>query len=152
MFKVKHYLPKNHLLLWNNTLFHRHLIYCIFAWSFTFFTYLNPLQTLQNQAIKLIEGLSHSQSSTTVFKKLNILKINDSVNFESGKFLHRHFNNKLPLNFQNYFAGLNQIHTIDIRRQVTGCNYPIPLYKTSRMQSSIKYKGVITLNNIFLPI
>ena len=73
MFKVKHYLPKTYLLLYN-TLFHLHLIYCISAWSSTFSTYLNPLQTLQNKAIKLIEGLNHWQSSITAYKKLKILK------------------------------------------------------------------------------
>ena len=48
MFKVKHYLPKTYLLLLYNTLFYPHLSYCISAWSSTFSTYLNPLQTLQN--------------------------------------------------------------------------------------------------------
>ena len=148
MFKVKHYLPKTYLLLLYKTLFHPHLIYCISAWSSTFSTYLNPLPTLQNKAIKLIESLSHWQSSTKAYKKLKILKINKLVKFEIGKFLHRHFNNKLPLNFQNYFVGLNQIHTIDSRRRLTGCIYRIPFYKTSRMQRSIKYKGVIIWNNI----
>ena len=132
MFKVKHYLPKTYLLLLYNTLFHPHLICCIFAWSSTFCTYLNPLQTLQNKAIKLIEGLKHWQSSTPAYKKLKILKIDKLVKFEIGKFLHRHFNNKLPLNFENYFVGSNQIHTIDTRRRLTGCNYRIPVYKTSR--------------------
>ena len=131
-----------------NTLFHLHLIYCISAWSSTFSTYLNPLQTLQNKAIKLIKGLSHWQSSTTAYKKLDILKINELFKFEIGKFLHRHFNNKLPLNFQNYFVGLHQIHSIDTRRQATGCNYCISLDKTSRMQRSLKYKGVVISNNI----
>ena len=31
MFKVKHFLPKTYLLLLYNTLFHPHLIHCIFA-------------------------------------------------------------------------------------------------------------------------
>ena len=75
MFKVKHYLPKAYLLFLYNTLFHPHLIYCISAWSSTFFTNLNPLQTLQNKAIKLIEGLNHWQSNTSASKKLKILKI-----------------------------------------------------------------------------
>ena len=149
MFKVKHYLPKTYLLLLYNTLFHPHLIYCISAWSSTFSTYLNPLQTLQNKAIKLIEGLNHWQSSTTAYKKLKILKINELVKFEIGKLLHRHFNYKLPLNFQNYFVGLNQIHTIDTRRRLTGCNYRIPLYKTSEcnVQSNIK---ALLFGTIFL--
>ena len=95
--------------------------------------------TLQGQReprhalVKLTEGINHSQSNTTAIKKPNILKIKD---------------NNLPLNFQNYFAGLNQIHTIDTRGLVTGCNYRIPFYKTSQMQRSIKYKGVIVWNNI----
>ena len=97
---------------------------------------------------KINRSLNHWQSSTSAYKKLKILKINELVKFEIGKFLHRHFNNKLPLNFQNYFVGLNQIHTIDTRRRLTGCNYRIPLYKTSRMQSSIKNIGVVIWNNI----
>ena len=70
------------------------------------------------------------------------------MNIELDESLHRHFNDKLPLNFQNYFVGLNQIHTIDTRQKVTGCNYYIPRYKTSPMQRQIKYKGIIIRSNI----
>ena len=77
-----------YVLLLYKTFFHPHLIYCISAWSSTFSTYLNSLQTIQNKAIKLIEGLNHSQSSTTAYKKLRIFKTNDLVNFELGKFVH----------------------------------------------------------------
>ena len=62
MLKVKTLFTKNYLLLLYNTLFHPHLIYCISAWSSTFSTYPNPLQTLQNKPIKLIEGSSHCQA------------------------------------------------------------------------------------------
>ena len=149
MFKVKHYFPKTYLLPLYNTLFHPHLMYYISAWSSTFCTNLNPLQTLQNKAIKLIEGLSHWQSSTTAYKKLKILKINELVKFEIGKFLHRHFNNKLPLNFQNYFVGLNQIHTIDTRRLVAIIAFLFIKHPECNVQSNIK---ALLFGTIFLPM
>ena len=97
MFKVKHNLPKNDLLLLHNTLFHPHLSCCISAWFSAFSTLLNPLHTHQNKAIKFIEGLSHWQSSRLLQHKIKlyILKINDLIGFELGKFVHRHLNNKL---------------------------------------------------------
>ena len=72
MFKIEDYLSRNDLiLLLYNALFHPHLSCCISAWSSAFSTLLNPLQTLQNKVIKIIEGLSHWKSSRLLRHKRN---------------------------------------------------------------------------------
>jgi len=62
--------------------------------------------------------------------------------------MHKHFSNKLPENFQNYFIKLQIIHSVNTRRQVSGLNYNIPIYETVRHQRSVKYQGVSLWHSI----
>ena len=65
---------------------------------------------------------------------------------------YRHFNKKLPTNLQNYFTNVNTCHSIATRRQACGLNYHIPRYRSSKLQRSIKYKGVKIWNLTLLEI
>jgi len=86
--------------------------------------------------------------SKPAFKNLSILKLDDLVKLELGKFRHKHFNNKLRKNFQNYFIKLQTIHSVNTRRQASGLNYNIPIYKIVRHQRSVKYQGVTLWHSI----
>ena len=61
---------------------------------------LYALKSKQKSFVKKTGRPGRSETSTTAYKKLKILKVNELVKFEIGKFLHRHFNNELPLNFK----------------------------------------------------
>ena len=98
MFKIKLYSPKNYLLNFvqyalslSSNLLHFCLVFYIF--------YLPKSSTNTSKQNNKINR-RFMQSSTTAYKKLNILKINEFVNFVLRKFLHRRLYNKLPSNFR----------------------------------------------------
>ena len=147
MFKVKKFLPKNVLTQLYHAMFNSHLIYCITIWTSTFSTHLNSIRILQNKAVKLLAGVHWRHSSSSVYKSLNILKLDDMIKLQTALFVHRHFNNNLPINFQGYFTNVNTCHSIATRRQACGLNYHIPRCRSSKLQRSIKYKGVKIWNS-----
>jgi len=67
------------------------------------------------KAARITYGLNFCQNSKPAFKNLIILKLNDLIQLELDKFMHKHFNNKLPENFQNYFIKLLTIHLVNTR-------------------------------------
>ena len=133
-------------------MFNSYLLYCITIWTSTFSTYLNSIRILQNKAVKLLAGIHRRHSSSSGYKSLSILKLDDMIKLQSAPFVHRHFNKKLPTNLQNYFTNVNTCHSIATRRQACGLNYHIPRYRSSKLQRSIKYKGVKIWNSTPLEI
>ena len=74
------------------------------------------------------------------------------IKLPSALIVRRHFNKKLPTNLQNYFTNVKTCHSITTRRQACGLNYYIPRYRSSKLQRSIKYKGVKIWNSTPLEI
>ena len=105
--KVKNFFPKNVLTVICHAMFNSHLLYCITIWTSTFSTHLNSIRVLQNKAVKLLAGIHWRHSSSSGYKPLSILKLDDMIKLQSALFVHRHFNKKLPINLQNYFANVN---------------------------------------------
>jgi len=81
---------------------------------------LNPIQRLQNRAVRLVAGLSRQHSSSDAYKELKVLKFDDID--KVGLFTYCHFNNKLPCIFDNFFIKLSECHVVNTRRQAIGCN------------------------------
>ena len=111
-------------------MFNSHLLYCITIWTSTFSTHLNSIRILQNKAVKLLAGIHWRHSSSSGYKSLSILKLDDIIKLQSALFVHRHFNKKLSTNLQNYFTNVNTCHSIATRRQACGLNYHTPRYRS----------------------
>ena len=104
--KLRHFLPTNALLNVHYAFIHPHLLYGLPIWGSSFPSHLKKLTVLQNKAIKLIGGGLPRDRATPFYYKLNILKLSDLFKLEIGKFVHAHFNNKLPFTLRLFF--LNQ--------------------------------------------
>ena len=135
-----------------HAMFNSHLLYCITIWTSTFSTHLNSICILQNKAVKPLAGIHWRRSSSSGYKSLSILKLDDMIKLQAALFVHPHFIKKLPTNLQSYFTNVNTCHSIATRRQACGLNYHIPKYRSSKLQRSIKYKGVKIWNSTPLEI
>ena len=96
---------------------------------------------------RLCKSLSNARgykslSNARGYEPLSILKLDDMIKLQTALFVHRHFNKKLPTNLQSYFTNVNTCHSIATRMQACGLNYHIPKYRSSKLQHSIKCKGV----------
>ena len=147
--KLRHFLPTNALLNVYYVFIHPHLSYSLPIWGSSFPSLLKKLTVLQNKAIKLIGGGLPRDRATPFHYKLNILKLSDLFKLEIGKFVHAHFNNKLPFTLSGYFSLTSEVSQKNTRSTLfrTNCLY-IPRFRTNRLQKCIRYQGVKIWNDI----
>ena len=131
MTKIRHFTPLRILKQIYFAFIHSHLTYGIIVWGATFPSYLTPLKSLQNRAIKLLSGASRFQSAQPLYKFMY-------------KFIHK----QLPVQFDNYFDNVHAIHKRSTRTSQMKNQLYIPRFRTNRLQRSIKYRGVKVWNDI----
>ena len=110
--KLKHLIPQKTLLTIYNCLILPHNNYCILAWGHD----SNRSLKLPKKAIRIIvKGTFYTQSDP-IFKKFNILKVNDIHLHQQLKFYFKLINNILPDHFYDFNLALNSaIHDYNTR-------------------------------------
>ena len=99
-------------------------------WTSTYSTYLNSIRILQNKVVKLLADIDWRHSSSSFYKSLGILKLDDMIKIQTTLFVHSHYNNKLPPNSQSYFTNVNACHSYATRWQACELNYHIPRFRS----------------------
>ena len=149
MSKLKHYLPQKALFTVYYSLVHTHLLYGLSVWGSAYTTHLKKLITLQNKAVKIIGGGSYRDKASPCYSDTKILKLPYLYKLEIGKFIHAHFQNKIPQKISKFFTLTRDISLRSTRStQQTKTRLYIPRYPTSRLQKCIKYQGVTIWNQI----
>ena len=145
--KLKHFIPSNSLLKLYYAFIPPHLLYGLSIWGCTHKSYLSKLQTLQNKAVKIIGGGKYMDHATPFYSKL---KIPELCKHEVAKLLFHHYHQRLPPLLSNLYIKTNQISQKCTRSSSTDNNPTIyiPLYKTTRLQKSIRNQGVKIWNKI----
>ena len=101
--KLRYYLKKDVLIRVYHALFNSHLQYAILCWGNANSTYLDRIQVLQNRAIKFIARAPRYYRLDNYYLNYRILKVKDLYDLELYKFMHGHFNNRVPCIFRNFF-------------------------------------------------
>ena len=129
-------------------LVHPHLTYGIFIWGFTYKSHLNTLQLLQNKAMRAaITKRRLSDRITPIYRRLQVLKINDLYKLETAKFMHQLLDKSLPASFEKYFTRTTFVCRYSTRTSEHN-DYFLPHFSTSRLQRSITFCGVKIWNSI----
>ena len=110
--KLKHLIPQKTLLTIYNSLILPHINYCILAWGHD----SNRILKLQKKAVRIIVKGSFYTHFDPIFKKNNILKVNDIHLHQQLKFYFKLINNILPDHFYDFNLALNSdIHDYNTR-------------------------------------
>ena len=124
-----------------NTLLVPHTNYCLMTWGFQ----CQRINQLQKRSIRIIT-LSNSNSHTDpLFKKLNLLKVNDMLALQKLKFYYQFIPNKLPTYRQHWQKATNsKIHGHNTRKKKK-----IHIYGTKHTfaKQCLKYSLPNTINN-----
>ena len=147
MCKLKHTVPLRILIRLYYAFFHSHLLYGLLVWSATYTSYLQPINILQNKALRIISNKQRWTNSTILYSDLKILKLQDLIKLEIAKFMFSYDNCLLPPIFVNYFLKISQIHSRSTCFSDKNFLY-LPRYSTNRLQRSIKFRGVKIWNEI----
>jgi hypothetical protein len=90
--------------------------------------------------------------SSPLFKKFEILKIEDQIELSNCLLVHDYLKGKLPKSFENTFKQLNELNSIATRNTISGCLFIPNVSSTTYGINSITRKSIISWNkfaNIF---
>ena len=108
LYKLKHFLPRNILVMIYNTLIQSHINYGILVWG----QEPQRLVTMQKKAIRAITLTKYHSHTEMSFKHLKILKIQDIFKLRCLKFLYSIRNDLVPDYFKETAgAEPNQMRT-----------------------------------------
>ena len=99
--KIRYYTTSDQLLSIYHSIFASHMTYGCQVWGHSpTNTYIDKIQVLQNNALRLISfAPDYKDHTTPIFKKLNLLKIKDLITLKNVLLIHDFFN-------KNYLAVL----------------------------------------------
>ena len=125
LFKLNKILTSNTLLMLHYALVHLHLTYGILIWGSIYKSYLNALQLSQNKATRVIIKQRSPDTITPVYRRLQVLKINDLYKLETAKFMHQFSDKSLSASFEKYFTRTAFVHRHSTRTSERN-NYFLP--------------------------
>ena len=118
-----------------------HLQYCSSVWGQARKTSLKPVQTLQNNALKIMTNTRCLHSASLLHQKLQLLKFNDIVKLQLqlAKILHSVHNNKIS-NLCFGFSKVEKFHHYCTRNS-TKSNLVQTSARTEKGKSTISFLG-----------
>ena len=113
-----------------------HLTYGLMLWgSMAQAKDLQRLFKAQKKSLRLIDNASYNSSTDPIFKKYDILKLEDLIQLELSKFMYKFVRKTLPSPLLNLFQTNNQVHNYNTR----GANNA----RTQHHTSSIYHKSFL---------
>ena len=139
LLKLRNYVDIQTLKTVYYSLIYSHLQCCISTWGVASAGVLDPLYKLQKRIIRIITKSPYKAHTTSLFKKLNMLKINDICKLEIAKkmfCLNINPNRRLTLNIK----GIHETDPYNTRHS-SKQNYFLPRKRTKAGKKSISFIG-----------
>ena len=157
MYKLRHFVTQDILIMLYYSLIYPFLIYATPIWGNTNITLINMIYVLQKKFVRIITFNRTVYTydgppihSIPLFKELKILTIFDLFKVEIIKFVYDSINNNNPNQFNDYFTyPINHYNTS--RNRLNKLNVP-QVRTTTYGLKSIKYSGALIWNDIPLLI
>ena len=139
---TKFFVPEKILKLLFNSYFQSHLRYGISLWGpMCNKTDLRRISKIHKKAVKILNGSNVLKRGENVYKKQNVLTIDDQVELEICKIMYRHVNNSLPPEIKAMLQGINcnnlQVYNTRSRNVPRIGKHKSKLYNTSFLCQSI---------------
>jgi hypothetical protein len=115
--RVKHYVPASVLRNIYSTLIVPHINYGITAWGNCKSAELKRMKLLQKKAIRIITGSKYISHTAPLFKRLNILTLDDIYKMSCCQFYLKCQKGLLPNFFINQLTLNEQIHSYETRQR-----------------------------------
>ena len=146
--RVRHFIPKESLLLLYHTLIEPYFKYCSIVWGQCSETLKNKLQTLQNKAARAIAKLRYDEANhSKLLTDFGWLSVRNLIKLDMGIFAYKELNNLHPEQDIRPFRKLDEQHTYNTR-SVTNNNLFIPTGNTQLFNRIMSYSGSRLWNEI----
>ena len=101
--KARQYLNKSGLMSLYYSFIYPYLTYCNHIWGATYKTRLKRLVMLQNKAVRILSHAGNRTSSDPLYKKLDIMKVENINTYLIGRFMFCVSIHKVPQSFRTLF-------------------------------------------------
>lgn len=115
MRKVRHVLRTNHLLILYYSLIYPYIDYGITLWGTAHKTHVHKLFIMQKKAVRIIAGAKYNEHTDPLFKRLEILKLNDIHEVKISKYMFALDKGTLPIPLMNTITPNNIVHNHNTR-------------------------------------
>ena len=117
------------------------LTYSVLAWGNTYNTNLKPLIILQKRAVRVITFSDYRAHTSPLFKTLKLLKFPDITKLYTGIFMLQYSKGLLPVDFDNLFSEVENVHGYNTRLAMMKFTYALPLPRTNYGIFNIRFYG-----------
>ena len=149
--ELRYYLTLSHLKQIYYSLIYPYISYAILAWGSTYKTYIQKVQTKQNQAIRLIFFArtfgEQTDSALPLLNLLELLTVNNAYRLQALKFTHLWHKNLLPNVFCDFFQYAGVFHAYNTRYAANQNLYK-PRVRTNTEKQTISYMASILWHDI----
>ena len=145
LFKLRHFVPKNILVLLYKAFIQPHLSYGVEVWGSTYKSNLNCIYLSQKMAMRAITLSPLRTDSRALFQSLNILNIFQLHELLVSTFMYDLVKGVLPHSLVDYCQMIQ--HRYAIRRKESGLLYQ-PKCKTMQRQFCISFVGTKLWNDL----
>ena len=142
--KIRHFIPRNVLLLVYYAIFHSHLQYCCQIWGQQNSLNINRISVLQNHALRLMSFSAPRTSAKKLYSDLKVLKFLDIVHLENMLLLYNLSKGRIHSNILNTFA-IDFTHKHDTRAFTTGLVNNPSVKSTNFGLHSVRYHSINSL-------
>ena len=140
--KARHYVPDLELKNIYHAIFSSHILYGSQVWTPKLVSVTDKISRLQKAAMRIMTFSEFRAHSEPLFKKLEILKFQDSIVVNNCSFVYDYLNNNLPASFNNTFIRTDDLYDYKTRQATTG-KLHIPSYRTTNFGLKCIYKRCI---------
>ena len=112
---AKKILSESNLKILYHSLIHPHLMYGLMLWGSACKKYLHPINIIQKKAVRTITHSVYNEHTIGLFRKLNIVKLDDLYDLEIGKCMYLFATSGLPKPLNTIYATNDQIHMHNTR-------------------------------------
>lgn len=113
--KLQHLLSSNILRTIYNALIYPHLSYCITSWGNVQNREVNRLFKLQKRALRYISKAKYNSHTDPLFKKQNLLKLEDIFQLNCSKLYFKNIHSELPKYHQRQLLSNSHYHRYQTR-------------------------------------
>jgi len=122
-----------------------HFLYCIEVWGKAADVYMNSLAVMQKRILRVMSSSSFRASTSPIYKKFEILKLEDIYRFVIIQFVFKYVKGLLPSVFDNMFT---RNVAISARQTRQSFNLRVPLCRTNIRKFTVRFQGVKEWNDI----
>ena len=140
LYRLRHLVPSKILTLLYYSLVYSRLQYGITVWGTASATDLHEVKVTQNNIIRTITFSRKFASVTDLYKKLNLLKLDDIYKLQLAKLMNKVEKGTVSKLLKTLFVPLNEFHQHSTR-QTKNLNYHLPKFQKEIGKKQLSYRG-----------